>query len=137
MKTPSIFLNFNGNCREAFEFYQSVFGGEFGYTATYGAEGGNPMEVAENELDMLMYIDLPVAGFTLCGCDYVPSQGKKVEKGNYAEIVLNAEDKAEADDLFAKLSAGGVVNMPMTQEFFGYFGAFEDKFGIKWMVIAE
>lgn len=136
MKTPSIYLNFDGNCREAFEFYKSVFGGEFSFLEKYG-DDDNPMQVAENEKDFVLYVHLNVGGTSIAGSDVLPSQWQTVTKGNSVAVVINADSKEEADDMFAKLSVSGNIEVPMSQQFFGYFGQLEDKFGVHWMIIAE
>ncbi|MDO4713475.1 MAG: VOC family protein [bacterium] len=137
MKTPSIYLNFDGNCKAAFHFYQSVFGKEISLMETFGNAENNPMGVAEEEQELIMYTELNIAGIKLCGSDFVPSLGQHLVKGNANYIVLNAESPAEADTLFAKLAVNGTIEMPMSQEFFGYCGSFEDQFGVRWMIIAE
>jgi PhnB protein len=136
MTTTNIYLNFNGNCREAFTFYQSVFGGEFDFLGTFGEMP--PQEdypTPESEKDLIMHISLPISKeTTLMGSD-TGSGFPKVAFGNNFSIYVNTDSKAEADGKFAALSDGGKVNMPMEDTFWGsYFGMLEDKFGVNWMV---
>jgi PhnB protein len=83
-----------------------------------------------------MHIALPIlGGHLLMGTDAPESMGFKVNKGNNVHISLHPDSKKEADELFFKLSAGGEVEMPMADMFWGdYFGSVKDKFGIHWMI---
>lgn len=129
------YLNFAGNTEEAFNFYKSVFGGEFAVVMRFGdtAESG---KIAEEEKNMIMHISLPVGqGTILMGTDSLESMGQKLTVGNNFSISINADSKEEADETFGKLSEGGKIEMPMTDMFWGdYFGMFSDKFGIQWMI---
>jgi PhnB protein len=138
MTTANIYLNFNGNCEEAFLFYKSIFGGEFPYVGRYKdmpqKEGCPSMPEAMQNL--IMHISLPIGKETVImgsdvGGDWAPS----FRQGNNFSISLNTDSKEEADRLFNGLSAGGTVTMPMESTFWGdYFGMFTDKFGINWMI---
>ncbi len=132
--TLDTYLNFNGNCREVFEFYRSVFGGEFANLQTF-RNGPPDMGVAEDDLDNIMHVSLPIGSSTLMGSD-MPSQfGPPPVVGNNFSISVSPESKAEADRIFAELSAGGSVSMPMRDMFWGsYFGSFTDKFAINWLI---
>ena len=129
------YLNFPGNTEEVFNFYKSVFGGEFAMVMRFGdtAEAG---KIAEEDKNKIMHISLPVGnGTILMGTDSLESMGQKLTMGNNFYISINAGSKEEADDTFGKLSEGGKIEMPMTDMFWGdYFGMFSDKFGIQWMV---
>lgn len=131
------YLIFDGNCEEAFLFYKSVFGGEFPYVGRFSevpsAEG---MSVSEKEANKIMHITLPISKETvLMGSDAPESYGEKTIFGTNISISINTDSKEEADTIFNGLSAGGTVEMPMNQTFWGaYFGMFTDKFKIKWMV---
>ena len=128
------YLNFNGNSEEAFNFYKSVFGGEF---ATVMRFGDNPQcpEMAENEKNRIMHIALPIdGGGMLMASDTVESLGQKLTEGNNFYISLSPDKREEADRLFNGLSEGGSVEMPMSDMFWGYFGCFRDKFGVGWML---
>lgn len=136
MTTTNIYLNFNGNCREAFAFYQSVFGGEFDFMATFGemqTQGNYPL--ADSDKDMIMHVTLPISKETMLMGSDTGSNYPNVTFGNNFSIYVNTDSKAEADGKFAALSDGGKVNMPMEDTFWGsYFGMLEDKFGVNWMV---
>jgi PhnB protein len=136
MTTTNIYLNFNGNCREAFTFYQSVFGGEFDFISTFGEMP--PQEnypTPESDKDLIMHVSLPISKETMLMGSDTGSGFPKVTFGNNFSVYLNTESKSEADSKFEALSAGGKINMPMEHTFWGsYFGMLEDKFGINWMV---
>ncbi len=138
MTTVNIYLTFNGNCEEAFNFYKSVFGGEFGYVARFGEmppQEGMP-SIPDSEKNKIMHISLPISKETmLMGCDSSEALGENTVFGNNFSITINGNDKAEADKLFDGLSKGGEVTMLMNDTFWGsYYGLFTDKFGINWMV---
>ncbi|MDD4224118.1 MAG: VOC family protein [Candidatus Cloacimonetes bacterium] len=138
MPTVNIYLNFAGNCREAFEFYRLVFGGEFPYVGTFGDmpvhEGMPPLP--ENMKDQIMHISLPISSETmLMGSDAGGEWAPTLKVGNNFSIYVGAGDTAEADRIFAALGAGGTVTMPLGKTFWGeYYGMLTDKFGINWMV---
>jgi PhnB protein len=138
MTTANIYLNFNGNCEEAFLFYKSVFNTEFPYIGRYSdmppAEGGSPMPEAMGKL--IMHISLPVGKDSfIMGSDVGGEWAPSFSQGNNFSISLNTDSREEADLLFNGLSAGGKVTMPMQKTFWGdYFGMFADKFGINWMI---
>jgi PhnB protein len=128
------YLNFNNTTEEAFNFYKSVFGGEFAMVMRFKdipAEYKGPA----HEDNKIMHISLPIpGGGVLMGSD-VPEQMGKVVPGNNIQLSLAPDSKEEADRLFNGLSAGGQVTMPMADAFWGaYFGMCEDKFGIRWMI---
>ena len=130
--TLSTYLNFNGNCREAFEFYRSVFGGEFSFLVTF-REGPPDMGIPEEEMDNIMHMSLPIGSSVLMGSDTSPAFGPPAVIGNNFSISYLTESKEETDDLFAKVSEGGTVTMPPADMFWGsYFGSCTDKFGINW-----
>jgi PhnB protein len=138
MTTVNIYLNFNGNCEEAFNFYKSVFGGEFPYIGRYkdmpAAEGAKPLSPEEGE--KIMHVSLPISAETmLMGSDTGGEWAATYAQGNNFAVSINTDRKEEADRLFTELSKGGQVTMPMSTTFWGdYFGMFTDKFGINWMV---
>jgi PhnB protein len=86
--------------------------------------------------NLVMHVALPIlGGHLLMGSDAPESFGFKVIQGNNVYISLYPDSRLEADDLFAKLSAGGEEEMAMADMFWGdYFGSLTDKFGIKWMI---
>ena len=135
MKAVNPYLNFNGTTEQAFNFYKSVFGGEFVTLQRFKdtpEAGKMPPEAA----DKLMHVALPIGnGNVLMGTDALESMGQKLTVGNNFSITISADSEKEADKLFNGLSAGGKVEMPMAKAFWGaYFGMFTDKFGIQWMV---
>ena len=110
--TVNIYLHFNGNCREAFEFYRSIFGGEFALVQRFG-DGPPEMGVPEDERDNIMHVSYPIGSSVLMGSD-VPSQfGPPLEMGSNFSISYQTRSRQETDDLFAKVSAGGTVTMPL------------------------
>ncbi|CAN1498414.1 PhnB-like [Flavobacteriaceae bacterium] len=138
MATINPYLIFNGNCEEAFLFYQSVFGGEFPYVGKFDempADAEGAEAISEEDKNRIMHISLPIGkDSVLMGSDSNAATGDVVIGANIS-ISINAESKQEADKLFDGLSAGGNPFMPMNQTFWGaYFGMFVDKFGIHWMV---
>ena len=137
MTTVNVYLTFNGNCLEAFNFYKSVFGGEFPYVGRYKdmpAETGHPASAEDS--DKIMHISLPISQETmLMGSDTGGEWASSFALGNNFSISINTDSKDNADRFFDGLSAGGTVTMPMGKNFWGdYFGMFTDKFGINWMV---
>lgn len=129
------YLNFDGTAEEAFRFYQSVFGGEFvGGVMKMGNVPG--MEnLSDDEKNRVMHIALPIGGDLLMASDIIPSMGQNLNQGNGNYISVFPESREEADRIFNALSAGGEVEMPMEDQFWGdYFGSFKDKFGVYWMV---
>jgi PhnB protein len=128
-------INFNGNAEEAFNFYKSVFGGEFAKLIRFKDLASEEFPVAENEANKIMYIALPIGKSILIANDVPAILGRTNENENRSKIVISAESKEEADKLFNGLSAGGQVEMPIQDSPWGsYFGMFRDKYGIEWMV---
>ncbi|MDP2302900.1 MAG: VOC family protein [Ignavibacteria bacterium] len=141
MTTVNVYLTFKDNCMEVFEFYKSVFGGEFTYVGKFGdmpSQEGIP-PVPESEKDKIMHISLPISNETmLMGSDSSDAFGHVTLMGNNFAVSINTDSKEEADRLFHGLSDGGKVTMPMNQTFWGaYFGMFTDKFNINWMISVE
>ncbi len=142
MSTVSIYLNFSRNTEEAFAFYKSVFGTEYiGSIARMGEvppqEGVPPL--AEEDKNLVMHVALPLLGnFVLMGTDAPESMGFSLTQGNNAYINLQPDTRVEAERLFAALSEGGTVDMPLQEMFWGdYFGSLTDQFGVQWMVNCE
>jgi PhnB protein len=140
MATVSTYLNFDGNCEEAFNFYKSVFGGEFTYIGRFEEmppqEGMPPMSEADK--NKIMHVGLPIGSTILMGSDVAGGWGPAFLQGNNFSVSIHPESKEEADTLFNSLSEGGQVTMPMADTFWGsYFGMFTDKFGINWMINLE
>ena len=128
-------INFNGNAEEAFNFYKSVFGGEFAKIIRFKDLASAEFPVAENEANKIMHIALPIGKSILMANDVPEILGRTNENENRSKIVISAESKEEADKLFNGLSAGGQIEMPISDSPWGsYFGMFRDKYGIEWMV---
>jgi PhnB protein len=129
------YLNFDGQAEEAFDFYKSVFGGEFSGIMRMNEAPGTE-NLTEDEQNRIMHISLPIGNDTiLMASDIVCSMGQRLVKGNNNYISLHPQSREEADRLFDKLSAGGKIEVPIQDQFWGdYFGSFTDKFGICWMV---
>ena len=127
------YLNFDGNCEEAFNFYKTIFGGEFSYFSRM-SEMQNE-EIPEGDKNLIMHVSLPIGNDILMGSD-VPSEMKsQFKSGNNNYISLSPNSREEADRLFNELSSGGEIEMPMAEMFWGdYFGSFRDKYGIWWMI---
>lgn len=135
MATINPYINFNGNAEEAFSFYKSVFGGEFGSVVRFKDLEGPEFPVPENEANKIMRITLPIGGNTLIANDVPESLGPVSENENRSKIAISAATKEEADKLFQGLSDGGAVEMPMAESPWGtYFAMFRDKYGIEWTV---
>ncbi len=135
MASINPYLNFPGNTEDAFNFYKSVFGGEFlglqRFKDTPDADK-MPADVA----NMIMHISLPIGkGNVLMATDAPSSMGFNLTPGNNMYICLSPDSEDEANKLFNGLSDGGKITMPLQKMFWGaMYGDFTDKFGIKWMV---
>lgn len=132
------YLNFNGNTEEAFNFYKSVFGGDFLALMRF-KDNAECAQMAESDKDRIMHIALPLGnGNVLMGTDALESMGQKLTFGTNFYICLSPESKEEAERLFNGLSSGGKIEMPLQDMFWGaYYGSFADKFGVQWMVNYE
>ena len=132
------YLHFKGNTAEAFEFYKSVFGGEFAAVMRYkdipNQEGCEGMTDADKE--KIMHVALPINdGNVLMATDAVGKHAEDAIFGNNISLSVNADSKEEADKIFGGLANGGETTMPLADAFWGaYFGMCKDKFGIQWMV---
>ena len=128
-------INFNGNAEEAFNFYKSVFGGEFTKLTRFKDLSIPEFPVAENEANKIMHIALPIGNNILIANDVPEFMGRVNENENRSKIAITAESKEEADKLFNGLSTGGNIEMAIGDSPWGsYFGMFRDKFGIEWIV---
>jgi len=135
MARTNTYLNFPRNTEEAFNFYKSIFGGEFsgGGIARLG-DFPNPQLAAEDK-NLIMHIELPiVGGHVIMGTDAPESMGFNLIQGNNIHISLEPDSKEETKQLFDGLSAGGQVVTELQDMFWGaYYGTCIDKFGIQWM----
>jgi PhnB protein len=128
MAQLSPYLKFNGNCRQALEFYKSVVGGQL-ILQTIGespAAGHFPPAMK----DKLLHGSLAKDNLTIFGSDVA---GAELTQGNNVFLCLVCKSKEEIETLFSKLSQGGKVKTPPKHEFFGTYGDLVDKFGINWM----
>lgn len=135
LKTVTPTLNFDGNTEEVFDFYKSVFGGEFSTVLRFrdldGMEG-----LPDHELDRIAHITLPLGnGHLLMGADSLESFGKSLTVGNNFYITLEPKSAEDAERLFDALAAGGHVEMPLEKtEWAEKFGQCADRFGVQWMI---
>ncbi len=128
-------INFNGNAEEAFNFYKSVFGGEFTTIVRFKEIASKEHPLKESEANNIMHIALPIGSNTLMGNDVPEFMGRVNERENRSKIAINTESRKEADRIFNGLSAGGDIEAPIGDSPWGsYFGMFRDKYGIEWMV---
>lgn len=136
MKSVNPYLNFPGNSEEAFNYYKTVFGGEIMMIVRFRDFGDNGMGVAEEDLDKVAHIALPLGpDHVLMATDCVGSMGKNFIAGNNYYITLEADTGDEADRLFNALSDGGNVEMPLQRtEWAEKYGVCADRFGVQWMV---
>ncbi len=136
MATTNTYLNFDGDCEQAFNFYKAVFGGEFNYIGRFGEmPASDDYQVADGDKNKIMHVSLPIGTSILmgsdCGGDWAPS----FVRGNNFSVSVSAESKGEADQIFKALAEGGKVTMPLENTFWGdYFGMLTDKFNINWMM---
>lgn len=138
MAKVSIYLNFPRNTEDAFNFYKSVFGGEFigginRFSSIPTEEGSQT--ISEDDKNLVMHVALPILdGFVLMGTDAPETMGFKVNQGNNVYINLEPDSRVETEKLFNALSAEGKIETPLGEMFWGdYYGSCTDKFGIKWM----
>ncbi|WP_420150822.1 VOC family protein [Spirosoma sp.] len=136
MATTNTYLHFDGNCEEAFNFYKSVFDGEFNYVGRYEeVPESDDYKVPEKDKNKIMHVSLPIGESILMGSDNLEAYGNSFVKGDNFSVSITAETKEEADRIFNSLSVNGQVTMPMNDTFWGdYFGMLVDKFGIQWMM---
>jgi uncharacterized glyoxalase superfamily protein PhnB/uncharacterized protein YndB with AHSA1/START domain len=139
MSRVSTYLNFPGNTETAFNFYRSVFGGEFGgngitrFGDTPHPEGAPPMSEADKKL--IIHVELTIlGGHVIMATDAPASMGFKVEPGNNMHINLEPDTRQETKKLFDGLSKNGKITMELQDMFWGaYFGSCTDQFGVNWM----
>lgn len=136
MVTLSPWINFNGNAEEAFNFYKSVFGGDFTSVIRFKDIAGRDSPVAEKDADKIMRIALPIGGKNmLLGNDVPAFMGKVNEQENRSKVHVAADSREEAGRIFNGLSAAGQIEVPMSDSSWGtYFGMFRDRYGIEWII---
>ena len=130
------YLNFAGNAEEAFNFYKSVFGGEFTSLVRFKDMPIEGVTISDADQNKIMHVGLPVGGGeVLMASDTIESMGQQLVQGNNVYISIHPDSREEADRLFNALSAGGTIEMPIDDQMWGdYYGSFRDKFGVNWMV---
>lgn len=135
MTSINPYINFNGNAEEAFNFYKSVFGGEFASVVRFKDLESEEFPVAESEADKIMRIVLPIGDSVLIANDVPEVLGRVNENENRSKIAVSVDSREEADRISTGLSTGGTVEMPMDESPWGtYFAMFRDKYGIEWTV---
>jgi PhnB protein len=130
------YLNFAGNTEEAFNFYRSVFGGEFASLVRFKEFPMEGVSIPKDDEDKIMHISLPIGeDNVLMATDTLQSLGQQLVQGNNIYISVDPSTKEEADTIFNALSEGGDIEMPIADQAWGdYYGSFKDKFGVRWMV---
>jgi PhnB protein len=136
MATVHPYFNFLGNTEEVFNFYRSVFGGEFLNVTRFSDMpdmSGNLLDADKNKI---MHIALPInKEVMLMGTDALESMGHTVTNGTSISLAITPDSKEDGERIFKALSAGGSVEMPYEKAPWGaWFAMFNDKYGIKWMV---
>ncbi len=138
MASVNTYLNFSRNTEEAFNFYKSVFGGEFTgnisrFSEIPASEKMPPLP--ESDKNLVMHVALPIlGGHVLMGTDAPESMGFKLNPGNNVYIDLEPDTRVETKRLFNALSKGGKVEQPLQEMFWGdYYGSCKDKYGVQWM----
>jgi PhnB protein len=133
MKAINITLVYNGQTEAAFNFYKSVFGGEFSNVQRM-KDMPSPHPMSAEESEKILHMSFPIGSAILMGMDMPEGRGTTNQGTNFM-VTLDTSSEEEATNIFNGLSAGGIVMMPMDHQFWGsYFGMFTDKFGIQWMV---
>ena len=128
------YLSFNGQCEEAFKFYEKHLGGKISFMMTYG---DSPMadQAPPEWKKKIMHVTLTLDDYVLQGADAPPGQYQKPQGFT---ISLGTDDAQEADRIFKALEEKGVVGMPLQETFWALrFGAITDQFGTPWMINCE
>ena len=136
MATINPLINFNGNAEEALTFYKSIFGGEFTKVVRFKDVASPEFPVPEAEAEKMMLIALPIGTSSVLMANDVPAfMGTVNENENRSKIAVSAESKEEAEAICSGLSAGGTIEVPMSDgPWSSYFGMLRDKYGIEWIV---
>ena len=140
MTTLNPYLAFKGNCEEAFNFYKSVFGGDFTYIGRYkDVPQPDRQNFALEADEKIMHVSLRISTETiLMGCDTIEAYGQPIVQGNNFSLAITTDSRKKADQLFQGLSVEGQIKMPMNLTFWGsYYGICVDKFGINWKITFE
>ena len=129
-----LFINFDGNCREAVAFYAQVFQSEVKNLMTFGQAPPDPnYPLAEADRDKIMYADVQIGGITVMFMD-MPS-GSPLVVGNNINPTISMDRKEEVERIFNELKVGGEVYMELQQTFFSeLYGMLKDKYGVIWHI---
>jgi PhnB protein len=130
------YLNFAGNAQEAFDFYKSVFGGEFSSLVRFKDFPMEGVAISEDDEDKLIHIALPIGDDNvLMASDVLESLGQQLVQGNNVYVSVHPTSREEADRIFNALSDGAEIEMPIADQVWGdYYGSLKDGFGVQWMV---
>jgi PhnB protein len=134
MKKIDPYFNFPGNTEEAFNFYKSVFGGDFAMFSRF-KDTPAASQVPASAGNGIMHVSYPVGGTMMMATDAIPEMGHKVTAGNQVQLCVEADSNQEADKIFNGLAKGGKVSQQIADMFWGsYWGSLTDKYGVGWMV---
>lgn len=134
--TMNPYLTFEGNCREAMNFYKEALNGELDVQTFENAPDPSAMGVPPEHLDKIMHARLSFGESVLMASDGMP--GHTFTRGNDIHISLDPKTVEATEKVFNALSEGGQITMPLQDTFWGAkFGMFTDKFGINWMINCE
>ncbi len=135
MRAAHPYLNFNGNAQAAFDFYKSVFGGDFQMLVRFKDFPGGAGSLPEGERNRIAHVALPLGETMLMASDVPASRGESLHTGNNVYIMVTADTAEEAERLFGGLAAGGRIEMALQKtEWAEKYGICADKFGVQWMV---
>ncbi len=139
MTTINCYLNFEGTCEAAFNFYKSVFGGEFMYVGRYKDMPSPEHPIPDAWKDKIMHMSLPISKeVVLMGSDMSEELGYKLTVGDNISLSVSTDKEDEAKRIFNGLAEGGTITMPLEKTFWApLFGMLTDKFGINWLVSFE
>jgi PhnB protein len=130
------YLNFAGNAEEAMRFYAQALGGTLTEVHRFGSMPMDGFELSPEQQNMVMHVGLGLAdGQMIMASDTLPGMGPAYQLGNHISVSLHPDSREQADRIFQALAAGGTVDMPIADQFWGdYYGSLTDRFGVQWMV---
>ncbi|HXO27962.1 MAG TPA: VOC family protein [Thermoanaerobaculia bacterium] len=128
------YLNYGGNCQQAFRFYEQHLGGKITMMMTHG-QLPNPQDVAPGWKDAILHARIDIGDTVLLGADIPPDRFQPIRSA-YLSLMVSSSDEAER--IYALLSEGGQIFMPMEENFFAFrFAQLRDQFGTSWMIVHE
>jgi PhnB protein len=128
------YLNYGGNCAEAFQFYEKNLGGKITFMMRYGDQP-DPKNAPPGTENLILYANMSIGGTDLMGCDVPPGQFEPM-RSVYLSLAVDSSEEAES--IFKLLSDGAVVVMAMAEAFFAFrFGMLRDRFGTSWMILHQ